>query len=65
MIWGEYEVTGPREYRGHPHGTTFVARLDPGAEQRAVARGDIRVVSRIEPALVPGSFQLPPQPVNH
>lgn len=57
---GEYEVTGRREYRGHPTGETFMARLNPGAEQRAIARGDIRLLRRVEPLLEPGSYDLPP-----
>lgn len=59
MIFGRYEVTGTREYRGHKHGEEFIARLDRGAEQRAISRGDIRFISTFEPTLEPGSYQLP------
>lgn len=61
-----YLVTGKREYRGHTPGSEFEAVLDPGPEQRAIDRGDIRLVRRVEPDLEPGSFVLPdgwlPQP---
>ncbi len=54
-----YEVIGHRAYRGHDRGTRFEANLDPAAEKRAIARGDIRVVERREPTLEPGSYSLP------
>lgn len=53
-----YEVTGRRRYRGHSQGDEFVARLEPDAESRAVARGDVRVIERFEPAL-PANHELP------
>lgn len=56
---GEYEVTGTREYRGHAPGTTFEARLDPGPEQRAIARGDIKLIRRFTATVQPGSFTYP------
>lgn len=56
---GEYEVVGRREYRGHPHGEIFEARLDRAAESRAVARGDIRLLRVVEPTIQPGSWRLP------
>lgn len=56
---GIYKVGHRRSYRGHAPGTTFEARLDPGAEQRALQRGDIELVRRTVPALQPGSFTLP------
>lgn len=59
MISGEYEVVGKAEYLGHPQGTVFVARLNAGAERRAVNRGAIRLIRRVEPTLEPGSYQLP------
>lgn len=55
---GVFEVTSRREYRGHPTGTRFEARMDV-ALQRALNRGDIRMVGRVEPDLEPGSFTLP------
>jgi hypothetical protein len=58
--YAEYEVVGRRIYRGHHPGSRFDAALDPGAEQRAVDRGDIRVVRRVTPALQPGSYTFPP-----
>ena len=56
---GVYEVTGRREYRGHKPGDVFPALLEPAAEQRGIARGDIRLLRRIKPSLVPGSYELP------
>lgn len=56
---GVYEVTGTRRYRDHAPGTTFAARLDEHAEERAIARGDIRFLERLIPALEPGSFTFP------
>lgn len=60
VLYGVYEVTGKRQYRGHDPGTVFEAILDRGAEQRALARGDIRLIRHIEPGLAPGSYRLPP-----
>jgi hypothetical protein len=57
--YGLYLVTGRRRYRGHAPGTRFEARLDPGAEQRAISLGAIRLLKRITPALDPGSYRLP------
>jgi len=55
---GLFEVTGRREYRGHVTGTRFEARMDV-ALQRAINRGDIRLIAEVEPSLEPGSYQLP------
>jgi hypothetical protein len=60
VIQGVYEVTGARDYRGHPTGTVFTARLPRFAGQRAIDRGSIRQIGTVEPALEPGSYQLPP-----
>lgn len=57
---GIFLVVGPRSYRGHPPGTTFHARLDRGAERRAVARGHIRLLERVVPSLQPGTYRFPP-----
>jgi hypothetical protein len=57
--YGEYEVTGRREYRGHKPGTRFEANLERAAEQRAVDRGDIRLLRRFTPDLEDGSWTLP------
>lgn len=54
-----YLVTGRRRYRNHRPGDKFEARLDPDAERRAVERGDIKVLKRIEITLVEGSYALP------
>ena len=54
MRYGEYLVTGKRQYRGHDPGTTFEARLEPNAERRAIARGDIRLIREIHPTVPPG-----------
>jgi hypothetical protein len=59
MRSGLYRVVGQRNYRGHEHGTVFEARLDPGAELRAVSRGDIQLLKRTTPSLQPGSYTLP------
>jgi hypothetical protein len=58
-LYGEYLVTGRREYRGHKPGTTFEAALDSGAASRAIARGDIRLLRDFTPDLEPGSYVLP------
>jgi hypothetical protein len=58
-LHGVYRVTGRRQYRGHEPGTTFHARLEREAERRAIERGDIELLERIEPALSAGSFKLP------
>lgn len=59
MTYGEYRVTGRREYRGHKPGAKFEAALDRNAEQRAIDRGDIRLLRRFVPDLEPGSYTLP------
>lgn len=56
---GIYRVSGTRRYRGHEPGTEFGARLEPLAEARAIARGDLKLVERIEPTIEPGTFRLP------
>ena len=59
MRMGDYEVVGSREYRGHPPGEVFEARLDRNAVARAIARGDIRVLRIVVPEVQPGSWVLP------
>ena len=59
MKHGRYLVTGHREYRGHPPGSVFEARLDPQAEARAITRGAIRLIERVEPSLDGLTFRLP------
>ena len=54
-----YRVTGARGYREQKPGTTFEANLDPQAEARAIGRGDIELIERIESGLRDGSFRLP------
>lgn len=54
-----YEVLKQRGYRGHPKGSKFTARLDRGAVQRAVERGDIHVLEPTTPNIQPGSYRLP------
>ena len=56
---GQYRVTGTREYRGHKPGDVFEQNSPYGAEQRAIARGDIELLRRVEATLQPGSFRLP------
>lgn len=59
MTHGRYRVNGPRPYRGHEPGAIFEAQLDSGREQRAISRGDITLLERVEPGLEPGSYTLP------
>lgn len=54
-----YRVIGAVRYREHDPGTVFEAVLDPAAEQRAIDRGDIEVIERTTPGLIPGSWRLP------
>jgi hypothetical protein len=54
-----YEVLNPRGYRGHSRGAQFEGLLEPDAERRALARGDIRVLQRVTPSVRPGTFTLP------
>ena len=56
---GHYRVIGKRDYRGHVPGTEFVARIEPNAERRAVARGAIQLLARVTPALEPGTYTFP------
>ena len=53
-------MIGHLGYRGHKHGEVFEATLDPGAEHRALARRNIRVIDKSKPTLQPGSYKLPP-----
>ena len=55
----KYRVTGARRYREHKPGATFEANLDPAAEQRAVDRGDIELIERLQTGLREGSYRLP------
>jgi len=57
--YSRYIVLGTRRYRGHPPGEIFEAALDPAAERRAIDRGNIRVLERIDPSLASDSYQLP------
>jgi hypothetical protein len=56
---GIYRVSGTRRYREHQPGDLFEATLDPGAEARAIGRGDIELVERIQFTVRPGSYKLP------
>lgn len=55
---GLFRVTGRRRYRGHEPGDEFETMFDP-AIQRALDRGDIRLLREIVPSLQEGSYQLP------
>lgn len=55
-----YEVTARRRFRGHSPGTRFEADLDQRIVDRALGRGDIRVIDEGPTKLRPGSYQLPP-----
>jgi len=57
--YGMYEVTGRRPFRGHQPGETFEAQLGPGAEARAIRRGDIRLIERITVQVPAGSYAFP------
>ena len=59
LVYGRYEVVDKRDYRGHPQGTVFDARLESNAERRAIARGSITLLARVVPALEPGSYIFP------
>ncbi len=59
LVTGQYEVTDKRDFRGHPQGTQFVARLDANQERRALARGAITLLARVTPALEPGTYAFP------
>jgi hypothetical protein len=59
MNSGLYRVIGTRRYREHRPGDLFEAKLDPGAEARAIGRGDIELVERIQFTVKPGSYRLP------
>lgn len=60
MSHGLYRVSGKREFRGHGRGTTFVARIEPTIEARLRALKIIELIERVEPALPPGAYRLPP-----
>lgn len=57
--YGVYLVTGTRQYRGHDPGTVFEAVIDGPVAQRAIDRGDIRLLRTEIPDLTPGSYRLP------
>lgn len=56
---GRYEVIGKRAYREHQPGCVFEATIEHNAENRAIARGSIRLIRRIPADLEPGSYRLP------
>lgn len=58
-VFGHYRVVGKRAYRSYEPGTEFEAALDPVPEARAIARGDIELLRRIQPGLQPGSYKFP------
>jgi hypothetical protein len=57
--YGRWRVVGTRAYRDHPPGTEFVAVLDSAAAARAVRRGTIALVERIEFGLHSARWVLP------
>jgi hypothetical protein len=59
MTYGVYRVIGKRAYRGHEPGTTFEARLQPGPESRAIARGDTQLLRHVTPSIPKGALRLP------
>lgn len=56
---GVYQVVGTRAYRGHQPGEVFESVLDPAAEARAIDRGSIRLLDRLEADLPHGKYRLP------
>ena len=54
-----YLVTGRLPFRGYLPGETFEALIERDAEERAVARGNVRVLERGTPQIRPDSFVLP------
>jgi hypothetical protein len=56
---GVYEVIGTRSYMEHKPGERFEARLDRNAEARAVERGSIRLLRRVEEDLPAHKYRLP------
>lgn len=67
MKAGRYQVVDGNAFQGHPTGTVFEERLERGRERRAIARGAIVLLERIEVSVpaerrLPrhGSFRLPP-----
>ncbi len=52
-----YRVTGLK-FKGYDTGETFESVLPRPLERRAIARGQIELVERSTPALVPGSYTL-------
>ena len=59
LVSGRYKVIDKRDFRGHPQGTEFVARLEANQERRALARGAITLLARVTPALEPGTYTFP------
>lgn len=59
LVSGRYEVLDKRDFRGHPQGLQFVARLEANQERRAIARGSIKLLARVTPALEPGTYTYP------
>lgn len=57
--FGVWEVTGRRAYRGHLPGSTFEARIDVRVAERAIGRGDIRLLKPTQPGIRPGSYTFP------
>lgn len=57
--YGRWRVIGKRAYRDHTPGSEFVAVLDAPAASRAVARGSIELVERIEFGLHSARWVLP------
>jgi hypothetical protein len=57
--YGLWRVIGKRAYRDHAPGSEFVAVLDAHAAGRAVRRGSIELVERIEFGLHSARWVLP------
>lgn len=54
-----YRVSGRQKFLGYAPGETFVAELDSGVEERAIARGSIEIVEEAEVALDATRASLP------
>jgi hypothetical protein len=57
-VGGVYEVIGNLAYSGYEPGQVFMTTLEPRAEDRAIRRGNIKLLERIIPSLPPG-YKLP------
>ena len=55
---GRYRVIGRLAFSGYEPGQVFTTVLDPGVERRAMLRGNIQLLERVNPTL-PDGYKLP------